>query len=436
MENQYNGMHWHSKPAPSNADGSNNVSTFPEARMTPEAAWIRTRSTAIIMAVALGIMCAAFCAAPRAAFADPATITVRATGRTEDGKTVTADEAEFILAASDEEIGLATEPTSYTITHPVANEEAWVFGSADTRPMRIASIVFSDSSGATIVTASDTNGNGEIDLNEVPAEIEVDGATIRRTGGSSLSGAAIEMHFEDVTASFTITYNFVFDPWQITFLADGEQVARYERWAFDFSGAAPEAPAKPGYIFKGWFDENNQPYNPNHMWQVDDEDQVLHAVYEQAYRVVFDSAGGALDGSTSTFGVTLESYDDVITLPANDPVRAGWTFTGWYLDDVLVTDGVTYGQLAGDADVRSLTLTAHWQKDASTQVPDETDDPGSHQDHQGAQGDQTDQTDAPNTDDKDGRLPATGAISSAAAVAAAITGASLIAFGSRARQIR
>ena len=404
--------------------------------MTPEATWIKTRNIAIFTAILLGIICTAFCAAPRTAFADPATITVRVTGKTEDGRTIASDEAGFILVASDEKIGSAADPTSDTITHAVTNEEAWVYGSAATRPMRIASIVFSDSSGATVATAFDADDDGELELSEIPSEIEIDGTTIKRTEGNSLSGAAIELHFEDVTASFTITYNFVFDPWQITFLADGEQVARYERWAFDFSGAAPEAPAKPGYIFKGWFDENDQPYNPNHMWQVDDEDQVLHAVYEQAYRVVFDPAGGALDGSTSTFGVTLESFDDVITLPANDPVRAGWTFTGWYLDDVLVTDGVTYGQLAGDADVRSLTLTAHWQKDASTQVPDETDDPGSHQDHQGAQGDQTDQTDAPNTDDKDGRLPATGAISSAVAVAAAIAGASLIAFGSRARQIR
>lgn len=396
----------------------------------------KRRHALLCAAILLAAMGTALCAMPRVAFADPATITVRATGRTEDGRQLTADEAGFILAASDSKIDFAADPTAATVTHTVSNEEAWVYGSADTRPMRIESIAFSDSKGATVATAADTDGDGELELSEIPSEITVDGTTIRRTDGNSLAGAAIELHFEEVTASFAVTYNFVFDPWQISFMSDGQEVARYERWAFEFSGAAPEAPAKPGYIFKGWFDGDGDPYDPNHWWQVADEDQVLHAVYEQAYGVFFDPAGGTLDGSTTVAGITLENPDDTIALPASVPVRSGWIFTGWYLGDTLVEDGMSYAQLAGGTGERSLTLTAHWQEDPTAQRPEETGDPSVDRGGQDNSDGANDLDEATEPDTKDGELPATDDSGSAVAITAFCAGALLVALGLRARQDR
>ena len=104
----------------------------------------------------------------------------------------------------------------------------------------------------------------------------------------------------------------------------------------------PRNVEKEGFVFVGWFDENNQ-----EVVKVRNDQKSVKAKWELPKgNVSWDANGGNVGGETT--GSFEYNVGDNPTLPT--PEREGYVFRGWYQNDTLVTTIE-----AGDYD-----LVAHW----------------------------------------------------------------------------
>ena len=112
-----------------------------------------------------------------------------------------------------------------------------------------------------------------------------------------------------------------------------------------------EAPAKEGYLFKGWKDEKGNSYPAEADGKVKitvNKDMKLKAVWEvKSFTVTYV----LLDGKTRTETV---AYGENVTL-VEEP-RTGYTFVGWKDGEKVYHAGETI-TVTGD-----MTLTAEWKK--------------------------------------------------------------------------
>ena len=116
--------------------------------------------------------------------------------------------------------------------------------------------------------------------------------------------------------------------------------------------------ARPGYTFRGWYDNANFDGTEVETITVGSTDhKIFYAMWEEnSYTVVLNVNDG-LGGSITTAPILYTG-----NLPANTFERAGYTFMGW-------TDGVnTYSDLAPIADIigtandyNQVTLSAVWE---------------------------------------------------------------------------
>ncbi len=93
----------------------------------------------------------------------------------------------------------------------------------------------------------------------------------------------------------------------------------------------PSVPLRYGYTFAGWY-MNRSLSIPFSFSDGITTDTVLYAKWDEAlkYVVTFDSNGGSY--------VEPQRVEFLRTaLRPNDPVRAGYVFTGWYMNDALTT---------------------------------------------------------------------------------------------------
>lgn len=114
-------------------------------------------------------------------------------------------------------------------------------------------------------------------------------------------------------------------------------------------------PKKTGYTFEGWY-YNGEKFDFDTVitkditlqakWE-EKEQQVSGTTTTEKYSVKFDSNGGS---AVKTQSITKNS---TATKPS-DPIRAGYTFVGWYNGNILYnfSNKVT----------KNITLTAKWEK--------------------------------------------------------------------------
>ena len=111
---------------------------------------------------------------------------------------------------------------------------------------------------------------------------------------------------------------------------------------------------KTGYSLVGWSNGTNT-YAPGEA--VPAGVTSLTAVWEEksGYTIKFNTAGGsAVDNKVNV------KWTDKVLDSISAPVRNGYEFKGWKCGDTDVTADTTYGDLAADDTVMTVTLTAQW----------------------------------------------------------------------------
>ena len=121
-----------------------------------------------------------------------------------------------------------------------------------------------------------------------------------------------DKEFDSVTENMVVNALFEQNVYTVTF-KDGDEVLKTQDVPFGGSATAPTPPEKEGYAFTGWdkdFDDVT-------------EDLLVNAVYEPIYfEVKFVDDNGAVIQTLSV------RYGEAATAP-DDPIKAGYEFSGW-----------------------------------------------------------------------------------------------------------
>ncbi|MFD5600164.1 InlB B-repeat-containing protein [Leucobacter sp. NPDC058333] len=171
------------------------------------------------------------------------------------------------------------------------------------------------------------------------------------TTGVLVTGSATSGDPDQGTLELAFHYNVIFD------FADGVTSTSTQVVDWGKTAVEPAVPDRTGYTFAGWTSSVTGatpasivtvPVTFTAEWIID------------SYPVVFDSANGDAAASQSV------EYGHTPIVPAN-PVRAGYTFTGWTssVAGVEPTDEIT----------EPVTFTAGWTKDAVVVVDPPVDPP-------------------------------------------------------------
>lgn len=164
-------------------------------------------------------------------------------------------------------------------------------------------------------------------------------------------GKAWDLDTDRVTSDVTLvavladTVVIAFDP------AGGSSVSSIEAVPGGIMGYVPD-PERDGYEFGGWFSGSVE-YVPQHS--TIPSAMTLTARWLKVSTVSFDS-----DGGSSADPVTVVEDRAVGTLPTVK--RTGYTFTGWFYDDVLYTSETVYPYDHG------ITLRAGWTENTASAI--------------------------------------------------------------------
>ena len=138
---------------------------------------------------------------------------------------------------------------------------------------------------------------------------------------------------------YSALYGLSFTPiYKLTFNSKGGSAVP---WGYDVAGGSINKPADPtrsGYVFAGWYDNDDYIGIPLTFPYTITESYTLYARWEPIYTVTFDSKGGSAVSSQQV------ARGDGVTEPA-DPTLAGNVFGGWFEDEECIDawDFDTYG---------------------------------------------------------------------------------------------
>ena len=154
-------------------------------------------------------------------------------------------------------------------------------------------------------------------------------------GWNKADGTAWDYASDKVTDNITLYAKWAANTYTITFdTAGGSEIAPITQ-DYGTQIAAPEAPTRKGYTFKGWDKEIPE--------TMPAENITVKAQWEiSQYTIAFDTAGG------SEIAPITQDYGTAITAPA-DPTREGYTFIGW--DKAIPTT----------MPAENITLKAKWK---------------------------------------------------------------------------
>lgn len=137
------------------------------------------------------------------------------------------------------------------------------------------------------------------------------------------------------------------DVFVVTFDSNGGSKVTSQNVISGQKAVKPNNPTRNDYIFEGWYLGNNQ-YNFNSLVKSNITLKAKWSKVIKTFVVTFDSAGGSI--------VASQIVDENKTVPKpSDPVKKGYTFTGWYLDNKKFDFSTKI--------TREITLVAHYQKD-------------------------------------------------------------------------
>ena len=154
-----------------------------------------------------------------------------------------------------------------------------------------------------------------------------------------------------LTGKQSLVASYKADPVRIEINANGGKGGSVSQTVHKGTNVILEAPAKEGYLFKGWKDEKGNSYPAEADGKVKitvNKDMKLKAVWEvKSFTVTYV----LLDGKTRT---ETAAYGQNVTL--GEEKREGHTFVGWKDGEKVYHAGETI-TVTGD-----MTLTAEWKK--------------------------------------------------------------------------
>ena len=237
---------------------------------------------------------------------------------------------------------LKEEVVSYgtDATAPTPNREGYTFKGWDKEYTNVLSDLelTAQYEIITYTITFDSNGGNEIEDIEFTVETKnIELPTPTREGYTFLGWYEEETKVETIeNRNYELNAKWAEIVYTVTFKDYDGTVLKEEVVSYGTDATAPTVEPREGYTFKGWDKEYTKVLS----------DLELNAQYELiTYTITFDSNGG---NELENIEFTIETKN--IELPT--PTREGYTFLGWYEEEVKVET----------IENRNYELTAKWEK--------------------------------------------------------------------------
>ncbi|MNB81788.1 Internalin-A precursor [compost metagenome] len=205
-------------------------------------------------------------------------------------------------------------------------------------------ITFNTDGGTTVESQKVDNGSTAVRPDDDPGKYGYAFA-----GWYSDSELTHEYNFAStVSSDLTIYAKWVPRTYTVSFNTNGGTAVQAQSITYNEKAAQPEAPAKDGYGFGGWYSNAalTTAYNFNAPVT---KNVTLYAKWvKDSYTVSFNSNGG------TAIGAVAVPYGTSVAQP-EAPTKAGYTFGGWYVNAALTTKYIFTAAVEDD-----LTLYAKW----------------------------------------------------------------------------
>ncbi|WP_217989993.1 InlB B-repeat-containing protein [Paenibacillus sp. 7523-1] len=210
----------------------------------------------------------------------------------------------------------------------------------------------------------DSNGGTAVDDQSVPYSELATAPTDPTKAGHTFAGwftdsglsQAFDFDNTPVTGDLTLYAKWSINSYTINFNSNGGTAVDNQSVPYSELAAAPDAPAKDGHTFAGWFTDSglSQAFDFNNT--VVTKDITLYAKWSiNSYTVNFDSNGGTAVDDQSI------QYNELVAAP-DDPTKDGHTFAGWFTDSSL-SQAFDFDNTPVTGDI---TLYAKWTADKYT----------------------------------------------------------------------
>ncbi|MCU6791576.1 InlB B-repeat-containing protein [Paenibacillus sp. WQ 127069] len=151
-----------------------------------------------------------------------------------------------------------------------------------------------------------------------------------------------------ITGDMVLYAHWTTDSYTVTFDSNDGTAVGSLTVSYNSTAAVPANPTKAGHTFEGWYTDTGLTTVFTFTTAITGN-VVLYANWTtDSYTVTFDSNEGSAVNSLEV------SYNSTVTAPA-DPVKTGYTFGGWYADELLTTPFVFTTTITEDK-----TLYAGW----------------------------------------------------------------------------
>ena len=163
---------------------------------------------------------------------------------------------------------------------------------------------------------------------------------------------------DENTLEITLYANYEPNEYEVTYNGNGGTVGvqsfkiKYEQLFGEL-----QTPSRIGYNFLGWYDETNTKVNGQTKYTYP-KNITLTAKwgYKTGYKIKFDSVGAG------SFAELDANWNTNLSIVKYVPTKTGYIFGGWKYNDTLINDTDTYGNLAQNDKLESITLVASWEK--------------------------------------------------------------------------
>ena len=208
--------------------------------------------------------------------------------------------------------------------------------------------------------AEGTYDNAEVVTENLTAETDSTVTAAQKDKDNFTFDAAASTVEGVVTADGDLVLNlyYVREKNTLTVYDDNNNVLSTEEVYFDAPISIAQ-PTKEGYTFDGWKDaEGNDVTVPATM--PGDKLDIYESWTLNNYNVTFDANTGAFADS-ETVKTVATNYGEAVIAPAEEPIKAGHTFLGWFDAKENGNSVDTYTSMPALADGETLTFYARWE---------------------------------------------------------------------------